>query len=348
VKHGRFPRNSPSGEIVLQYRDLGRTGIRISEIGFGTGGISELMVSDDHEEQLRAVKGALDLGITFFDTAMGYGNGKSEANLGRALKSLGAEVTLATKIRLAPDDLSDPRGAVVASVERSLERLQRDSVDLIQIHNYIAPERKWPFGLVLDEADVFGPGGVLAGFRELRDRGKVRFFGFTGVGDPGALGGLAESGEFHTMQSYFNLLNPSAGHPVPDSFSALNYELLLDRAVAGGMGILAIRVLALGALTEDPGLLGFLDKAPPVLSVGSEFDKDAERAGKLGWLAEEEGLTLARAAIRFALMKEGVSTVLVGFSHLGQLKEAVSCSGAEGLSGDSMKKLRQLWANDFS
>ncbi|HJP13135.1 MAG TPA: aldo/keto reductase [Nitrospinota bacterium] len=336
----------------MQYRSLGRTGIRVSEIGFGTGGISRLMVSDDHEGQLRAVKGALDLGVTFFDTAMGYGNGKSEANLGRALKAAGAGVeagvSLSTKIRLGPDDLSDLKGAVIASVERSLDRLGRTSVDLIQIHNYIAPGGKWPVGVALDEGDVFGPGGVLAGFKELRARGKVGFFGFTGIGDPKALSGLVESGEFHTVQTYFNLLNPSSGYPVPESFGALDYGGLLDRAVDEGMGVLVIRVLALGALTAEPGLLGFLDEAPPVLSLGSEYARDVERAGKLSWLADEGGYTLAQAAIRFALMKEGVSTVLVGFSGSGQLEEAVSCSGAGMISGESMQKLKRLWETDFS
>ncbi|MFC1491106.1 aldo/keto reductase [Nitrospinota bacterium] len=332
----------------MQYRVLGKTGIRVSEIGFGTGGISELMAGENHEEQFRAVKSALDHGVTFFDTAAGYGQGKSETNLGRTLQGTGAEVTLATKIRLGPDDLSDPKGATIASVERSLERLQRDSVDLIQIHNYMAPERKWPEGSILDPEDVLGPGGVLEGFKELRNREKVRFFGFTGIGDPQSLRQLVESGEFHTMQSYFNLLNPSAGYPVPEHFSAINYDFLLDRAVAQGMGVLVIRVLALGALTDNPGLLGFLEKTPPVLSLGSEFDKDVERAKKLQWLADEDGHTLAQAAIRFALMKEGVSTVMVGFSDSGQLEEAVSCSGAGGLSGEAMNTLKHIWENDFS
>ncbi len=329
-------------------RTLGQTGIGVSEIGFGTGGISELMVGDDHAEQLRSVKQALDHGVTFFDTAAGYGSGKSEANLGRALKAAGAKATLATKIRLGPDELSDPKGAVIASVERSLERLGREAVDLIQIHNYIAPDGKWPIGLALDPKDVLGPGGVLEGFKALRDRGKAGFFGFTGVGDPASLRRLVESGEFHTMQSYFNLLNPSAGHRVPENFSALNYDLLLDRAAAAGMGILVIRVLALGALTDNPGLLGFLDKLPPLLSPGSEYDKDVARAEKLRWLAEDGDQTIAQAAIRFALMKEGVSTVLVGFSHSGQLEEAVSCLAMGGLSGDAMKKLKTVWDNDFA
>ncbi len=332
----------------MEYRTLGKTGLRVSEIGFGTGGISELMVTDDHAGQLRAVKEAVEAGVTYFDTAAGYGGGKSEANLGRALKEAGGDAVVATKIRLGPDDLADPRRAAVASVERSLERLGRASVDIIQIHNYIAPGREWPVGIAaLDLEDVLGPNGVLEGFKELRDRGKVNFFGFTGIGDPASLITLAECGEFHTAQAYFNLLNPSAGHPVPDGFGSVDYRRLIDRAAGAGLGVLVIRVLALGALTADPGLLGFLENTPPLLSVGSEFDKDARRAGKLAWLAQKDR-TLAQAAIRFALMKEGVSSVLVGFSNADQLGEAVTCSGVDGLEPETMARLRAVWDGNFS
>lgn len=332
----------------MEYRTLGKTGLRVSEIGFGTGGISELMVTGDHAGQLRAVRQAVEAGVTYFDTAAGYGKGKSEANLGRALKAVEGEAVVATKIRLAPEELNDPRGGAVASAGRSLERLGRDSVDVIQIHNYIAPGREWPVGITaLDLEDVLGPGGVIEGFKELRDRGKVNFFGFTGIGDPASLIALAECGEFDTVQAYFNLLNPSAGHPVPDGFGAADYRRLIDRAAVAGLGVLVIRVLALGALTADPGLLGFLENTPPLLSVGSEFGEDARRAGKLAWLAQKD-MTLAQAAIRFALMKEGVSSVLVGFSNAGQLEEAVTCSGAEGLDDETMARLRAVWESDFS
>jgi aryl-alcohol dehydrogenase-like predicted oxidoreductase len=306
------------------------------------------MVGEDRKKQLAAVRLALDLGINYFDTAAGYGKGKSEINLGRILKETGMKVTLATKIRLGREDLADPKGATIASVERSLERLQRDAVDLIQIHNYIAPGRKWPVGLALDPEDVLGSGGVLGGFKELRDQGKVKYFGFTGIGEPQALHRLVESGEFHAIQIYFNLLNPSAGYSVGEKFSALNYDVLLDHAVAEGMGVLVIRVLALGALTKNPGLLGFLKASPPVLSLGSDFVKDVERAEKLRWMEREGDRTLPQAAIRFALMKGGVSSVLVGFSDASQLEEAVSCSGAGGLTEDDSRKLKDIWNNDFS
>ena len=332
----------------MEYRTLGKTGLKVSEIGFGTGGISELMVGDDHAGQLRAVRDAALAGVTYFDTASGYGKGKSEANLGRALKAAGGEPVLATKIRLGPDELEDPRGATIASVEASLERLGRESVDVIQIHNYIAPDREWPVGITaLDVEDVLGAGGVIEGFKELRDRGKVSFFGFTGIGDPASLIALAECGEFHTVQAYFNLLNPSAGHRAPDDFSAIDYRQLIDRATEAGLGVLGIRVLALGALTADPGLLGFLENTPPLLSVGSEFDKDARRAGALAWLTQKD-MTIAQAAIRFALMKEGVSSVLVGFSNAEQLEEAATCSGAGGLDNETMERLQAIWENNFS
>ncbi len=332
----------------MRERTLGDTGISVSEIGFGTGGISRLMVGDDHEAQLRAVRGALDGGVNFFDTAMGYGSGKSEANLGAALNRLGAKVVLTTKIRLTAQEREAPREAVVASVEKSLERLGRPRVDLIQIHNYVAPGRDWPVGeVVFDLSDIFGAGGVLDGFRELRDRGLVRFFGFTGIGHPAALAEMIDSGEFHAVQAYFNLLNPSAAYAVPENFSAVDYGLLIERAAKLGMGVLAIRALALGALTAEPNLLGFLDERPPVLSMGSEYDDDVARAEKLAFLVRD-GRTLAQAALRFVLMHEEVSCALVGFSGEEQLSEALSSVGAGPLKEDEMQRLGKIWQNDFA
>lgn len=331
----------------MEYRTLGRTGLRVSEIGFGTGGISRLMVEGDRDAQRKAVRLALEEGITFFDTAAGYGQGKSEAALGHALKDAHAPVTVSTKIRLGLDDLGDPAGATVASAEASLERLQRESVDLVQIHNLIAPKREWPIGLVLSPKDVLKRGGVLTGLKKLRDRGLVRHFGLTGLGDPVALAELVDSGQFDTIQTYFNLLNPTAGHAVQNHFGALDYRGLLDRAAAAGMGVLVIRVLALGALSESPDVWPL---APPLLSLGSDYPSDRRRAEKLRWLVEEHDdiATLSQAAVRFALMKPGVSTVLIGFSSAEQIQEITSCSGAGPLPEDAMARLQAIWDSDFS
>src|ERR671924_1887139 len=121
----------------MQYRTVGKTGVKISEIGFGCGKNAVLMVKAPYEEQLRAVRHALDQGITFFDTAFAYGLGKSEENLGRILNDLGANPFISTKIRLEADAVGDIKSATIRAVEAALSRLGRDRIDLIQLHNRI-------------------------------------------------------------------------------------------------------------------------------------------------------------------------------------------------------------------
>jgi aryl-alcohol dehydrogenase-like predicted oxidoreductase len=179
----------------------------------------------------------------------------------------------------------------------------------------------------------------------MRAQGKVKFFGFSGLGDPDALHDLIASGEFHSVQAYYNLLNPSAGQPVPKGFSALDYKLLIDRAAEKGMGVAVIRVLAAGALTSHPEAGG--GSSPEPLSPGSDYALDLERTEKVKFLVAKDVTRLTHAAIRFALMKRGVSTVLVGFSNTAHIDEAVACSGAGGLSDDAMSRLRKLWDSDF-
>ena len=94
----------------MEQRPFGRTGMSVSVLGFGCGNVGGLMVRGSHEDQVAAVKRALDAGITYFDTAAVYGNGLSEQHLGRVLKELGAwgSVCVGTKLRLGPDDIADP------------------------------------------------------------------------------------------------------------------------------------------------------------------------------------------------------------------------------------------------
>jgi aryl-alcohol dehydrogenase-like predicted oxidoreductase len=146
------------------------------------------------------------------------------------------------------------------------------------------------------------------------------------------------------VQGYYNILNPSAGQPVPTGFGALDYGRLIDRAAGKGMGIAVIRVLASGALTSTPEAGG--GSSPEPLSPGSDYALDLERAEKVKFLVGAD-TSLTQAAIRFALMKPEVSTVLVGFSNTSHIDEAVACSGAGGLSPDAMARLRRLWDTDF-
>jgi len=330
----------------MRYRTVGKTGVKISEIGFGCGNNAVLMVKASHEDQVKAVRHALDLGINFFDTAFAYGLGKSEENLGAILEELGAEPVISTKIRLEADAVGDVKSATVRAVEAGLARLQRERVDFVQLHTRVTLARGMGKRFSLTPQDVLGPNGVIEGFKIMRDRGKVGHFGFSGLGDPKALHELVDSGEFHGFQAYYNLLNPSAGQPVPKEFSAQDYGLIIDRAAAKGMGAFVIRILAAGALTADPGAGGGSGSEP--LSPGSDYNLDLQRAEKVKTALGVNGKELTQAAIRFGLMNSKVSTVLVGFSNTAHIDEAVACSGAPGLSDEQVAKIRRLWDTDFS
>jgi len=329
----------------MKYRIIGKTGVRVSEIGFGCGNNAVLMVKASYDEQLKAVRHALDLGINYFDTAFAYGLGKSEENLGRILNDLGAPAVVSTKIRLEPEAVTDIKAATIQAIETALVRLQRERIELIQLHTRVTSQRGTGKRFSLTPSDVLGAGGVLEGFKTMRDRGRVGHFGFTGLGDPQALAEVIDAGEFHSVQAYYNLLNPSAGQRVPEGFSALDYKLLIDRAAAKGMGIAVIRVLAAGALTSDPSSGG--GSSPEPLSAGSDYPLDVERAAKVKSVLGVDGKGLTQTAIRFALMKPEVSTVLVGFSNTRHIDEAAACSGVGELSNEELAKLKELWRTDF-
>ena len=115
----------------MEYRRFGNTNLKVSAIGFGCGDIGGLIVRGEVQERTEAIRRALEIGITYFDTAALYGRGQSEINLGAALRQLKADPVLGTKVRLQPEELSNIRSGVVRSVENSLARLGRDHVHLI-------------------------------------------------------------------------------------------------------------------------------------------------------------------------------------------------------------------------
>src|SRR6516164_6930543 len=122
-------------EDAMETRTLGRTGLKVSVLGFGCGAVGGLMVRGSPADQERAVARAIELGINYFDTAAMYGNGESERNLGRVLKSLKPDIVVGTKVRVPDGERGHIGAAVAASLEASLRRLQLDHVDLFQLHN---------------------------------------------------------------------------------------------------------------------------------------------------------------------------------------------------------------------
>ena len=323
----------------MDQRDLGKTGLKVSALGYGCGAVGGLMVRAEPAEQTRAVARALEAGITYFDTAPAYGDGVSEQNLGRALRELGAwdRVVVGTKVRLGPGDLAEPTTAVRRSVEQSLRRLGRDSVDLLQLHNHIGLIRSEEGGLTLGLADAIGE--VARAFEHVRDEGLTRHVGFTGLGETAALLETAMARAYETVQAYFNVINPSAGYPGFE-FEEQDFGGLIDTAARAGLGVINIRVYAAGALTGQLERHPIAGSPGGALAWGGEYEKDVERAHKLPSFVEELGLESPfELALRFALAKPGISTVLVGLSELSHLENAIRWAERGPLSDDVVRRL---------
>ena len=324
----------------MRYRQLGVTKLEISELGFGCGAVGGLLVKGDRREMVRVVARAIEGGVNYFDTAAIYGDGRSETSLGLVLQELGAEVFVGTKVRLSAEELAGNMDqAVTASVENSLKRLRRDHIDLIQLHNFVSIERRLERQWVTPE-DVEA---VMKAFQRLRSQGKVGLWGFNGLGETkavhAALGGSAQ-----TMQTCLNLINPTAGWPAPEGFPYQDFGRSIDRAADAGTGVIAIRVLAGGALSGSSSRHVNATKTVESIALGSDFAEEVKQSHRFDLLIEEGYVeSLVEAAIRFALSKEGVSTALVGISDMVQLEQALAFSNRGPLPPDAVNRLPAIW-----
>jgi aryl-alcohol dehydrogenase-like predicted oxidoreductase len=324
----------------MEYRTLGRTGLRVSELGFGCGNVGGLMVRGTPAERERAVARALELGINYFDTAPLYGDGQSEQHLGQAIRALKAQVYVGTKVRLAPAALTEMPLAIARSLEASLGRLGLERVDLLQLHNLVTVERR---GGSVSGRDVLDT--IVPALSKLVAQGKTRYYGITALGDTAALHDVLDARVLDTAQVCYNLLNPSAGHAVPAGFPAHDFGRLLPRARECGTGAIVIRVMAAGALsgvdTRHPVAVPTVD---PIAS-GPDYATDVHRARMLAPLVDEGHVgSLVEAALRFPLATDAVSTVLLGYSSLEHLEYAAACMAKGPLPAATMARLSTLWA----
>ncbi len=325
----------------MQYRTLGKTGLRISALSYGCGAVGGLMVRGTEAEQQQAIARAIEAGVSYFDTAALYGDGASERNLGRVLRALGREVNIGSKVRIAPDQRGAMGAAITAGLEASLQRLGRDSIDLFQLHNPITPDgsgNSLALDAVLQDA-------VPALERAVR-QGKLRWAGITALGDPAALRAVLSSGAFATAQVPYNLLNPSAAGPLPAGIQAPDQQSLMLHAQSCGVGVIGIRILAGGALsgTETRHPIAAQDVAP-ILS-GPSYAADVAQARKLLPLVEQGfAADLVEAAIRFAIMPDSMSTVLVGTSSLAEFEHAVAAEAKGPLPPEALALVARLQAD---
>jgi aryl-alcohol dehydrogenase-like predicted oxidoreductase len=220
----------------LQYRTLGRTGLKVSEIGFGgapagiTGYIEawDSAAAAERDSVVRSIRRGLDLGLNYLDTAPGYGGGLGEEIFGEAIAGRRDEVVLATKT-----GARDPAG-IAESVEQSLKRLGTDHVDLLQFHG------GW-YGA--EDVDKILRRGGLETYQRLRDQGKVRFLGFTAEGPSGGVSELIAADAFDVLQCRYNLLNQQ-------TCDFVNEAGIIREAKAHGMGVVTMRTLTSGVFQQ--------------------------------------------------------------------------------------------------
>ena len=326
----------------MEYRTLGRTGLKVSALGFGCGDVGGLMVRGTPAERERGVARALEHGINYLDTAPSYGSGESEKNLGqvlRALKPAAPAVVVGTKWRLVAADLADVAGAVARSVETSLGRLGLERVDLLHLHNLIGrvgDERPLGVARVLE--------AVVPAVRRLQEQGKVRFVGVTASGETGALHRALASGMIDTAQVVFNLLNPTGAYALPAGYPSQDYDRLLVLAREQGVGTIGIRVLAGGALSGQAARHPTAIPTVAPIASGPDYATDVARARALEPLvAQGHAASVVEAALRFAITGDALSTVLIGCSDLAQLDLAATAVNKGPLSPAALATLPAFW-----
>ncbi len=304
----------------METRVFGRTGMRLSVLGFGCGAVGGLMVRGDPRDQERTIARALAAGVNYFDTAVQYGNGESERNLGRVLAKLRpANVAVGTKVRLPSVDFGRIAEAVTKSIEGSLARLTLERVDILHLHNAVTEAGG---GEALSTAQVLGE--VVPTFERLRQDGKIRFLGLTAVGDTAALQKVIDAGAFASAQVVYNMLNPSAAIALPPHYPAQDYGLLFDHTRAAGVGVIAIRVLAGGALSGSAERHPIASPPPAPIGSALSYEDDIARARRLLPLVNEGyAASLIEAATRFALSHPTVGTILVGMATPQQFDDAL-------------------------
>ena len=320
----------------MHYRTLGRTGLRISEIGYGAWGIGKsswLGASD--EESARALNRAIDLGLNFIDTALGYGEGHSERLIGKLLRERSETIYAASKI--PPKNMQWParRGTrvedafpadhVIACTETSLRNLGVETIDVQQFHVW---SDEW-----VDRGDW------LQAVERLKRDGKIRFFGVS-INDyePDSALKLIESGVVDSVQVIYNV------------FEQTPEEKLLPACIRHNVGVI-VRV----ALDEG-GLTGHIraDTVFPQGDFGQNYFRGErkreveERARKIVEDLQIAPDTLAETALRFVLSHPAVSTVIPGMRSVRNVERNCAIGDGRGLPDARREKLRaHRWPRNF-
>ncbi|HEY44767.1 MAG TPA: aldo/keto reductase [Anaerolineae bacterium] len=315
----------------MQYRDLGRTGWKVSAVSFGSWAIGGTWGPVKDAESLAALHRAIELGVNFFDTADVYGDGRSERLLAQIRRQHSDAIYIATKAgrRLNPHVAAGyNRANLTAFVERSLKNLNTEALDLVQLH--------CPPTQVYYMPEVFG---VLD---DLAKEGKVRYYGVSVEKVEEALKAI----EYPNMQSVQIIFNLFRHRPT---------ELLFEQAKKRNVGILARVPLASGMLTGK--LKSDSTFAPDDHRTfnrnGEAFDRGETFSGvdyDIGLQAVDElkaicpvGMSMVQFALRWILMFDAVTCAIPGAKHPSQADENFTAADLAPLSEKTMSQVRSIY-----
>jgi aryl-alcohol dehydrogenase-like predicted oxidoreductase len=330
----------------MDYRRLGQTELRVSALGLGCGRLGSVTQAGGNKAALRLIETAFDAGINFFDTADIYGQGTSEALLGKALKPHRDKVVIGTKagyclstlgsiakrikpllrrfIRFKPSlaqSIQNVRSGqkeqnfssdyLAARIEASLRRLQTQRLDLFQLHS--------------PPTDVLLKGDLFETLEQFKTAGKIRCYGVSCLTADDALICLKYPG-LAMVQIELNLLSPAAA-----------WRVLSARAT-NQPGVVGRQSLAGGLLLRSSAALGPQDCG----SRAGDFENIRKRIEKLERVAAAAGCTVRQLAMQFLLQIDGLSSVLIGTTNELHLREHIEMTNRPPLSAPIMAQLQAI------
>lgn len=316
--------------MKLNYRELGNTGLKVSEVSFGTWAIGGSWGKINDHESLKALHYAIDKGVNFFDTADVYGNGHSEELLAKATKGLEDKIHIATKF-CRMGDIYDSKNysyeTVKSYCEASLRRLNRETIDLYQVH--------------CPATEILKDGSVFHVLDRLQAEGKIRHYGVSVESVEEGLICL-EYSNVKSLQVIFNI------------FRQKPLESLLPEAYKKGVGILVRLPLASGLLTgkfsidhefEEDDHRKFNENGL-AFNVGETFaglgfKKGVELSNELKWIAEGRS-SMASAALRWILDQKEITCIIPGFKSQKQIADNLEAIATKSFTDDE-----QVWLKEF-
>ena len=295
----------------MHHRSLGNTGIKVSEIGMGCNRLGEEHQPDSH--WIKLVHHALDLGINVFDTSESYGWGRSEEILGQAIGNRD-DLYIASKVsRIRETNVRDLTPArIIERHEASLRKLRRDCIDIYQLHT--------PSLEALQSFDW------IAAMLKLKEQGKIRVIGVSII-DAASGQWLLEQGLCELFQVAYNMAAPQVG------------DALFPQSKKQGVGILVRVPMAQGILTGKfrPGEP--VAKGHRAHRAGDKMTERIAQAEKFRAIAEEQKITVAQLALRYALNPEAVSALIPGARTIEQLTQNAAASTGKRLDDEVMEAI---------